>query len=85
MSELVLTAYTIDIVEAQDDLVWYEEHKQYVHEPKVRMVTYKVLGMNPQHAMHRFFNEEAGEIIHTGEVVDRIMVGIDYAQPVIDG
>jgi hypothetical protein len=46
---------------------------------KVRMVRYTVLGSNAEHALNRFFNEEAGEIVEETEPNDLIVVG--FGQP----
>lgn len=45
--------------------------------PKVQLVSYAVVAPNPNEAMRRFFEEEAGEIIYEGDIVDRIAVGIE--------
>lgn len=65
---VILNNYLLDVVGAV-------QHKD--GEPQVQMTTYVVAAENPEHALRRFFDEEAGEVFYEGEVVDRILIGID--------
>lgn len=67
MPELILHNFLLDVV-------------QPMPIGKVQMITYKVLASSPDHAVKRFFNEEAGIIVFQGEVVDRILVGMNIDQ-----
>lgn len=61
-----LQAFIIDVV-------------QPAEQDKVQLVSYKVLAYNPDHALERFFKEEAGVVFYEGDVVDRIAVGLERA------
>ncbi len=78
---LVLNTYLIDVVrpvrESEDTPA--EEAKG----PQVQLVTYKVLASNPNEALQKC-SDDAGVIVQEGDIVDRIMVGIEQAQMAID-
>lgn len=64
---LVLHPFLIDVVKA----VQFESQ-----DPQVQLVTYKVLAQNPDHAIKRFFEEEAGVEVYRGDLSDAIVVGM---------
>lgn len=74
-TELILTTYMLDVVQP------FEREDE---EPQVQLVTYKVLGKDPGDALDRFFNHEAGVVMYEGDIVDRILVGVEQAAAPID-
>lgn len=73
---IALRGFLIDVVQPVEDSSenWSDERDEYVK--KVQLITYKVLARDPQHAMQRFFQEEAGVEVYKGDISDRIIVGI---------
>lgn len=78
---VVLHPFLIDVVKAVDANV-YENTTSDIdmvveyRNPQVQIVTYKVLAQNPEHAMRRFFEEEAGVEVYRGDLSDAIVVGM---------
>lgn len=68
---LVLHPFLIDVVKP----VQFESQ-----DPQVQLVTYKVLAQNPDHAIKRFFEEEAGVEVYRGDLSDAIVVGMQIDQ-----
>jgi hypothetical protein len=73
---LVLHPFLIDVVKPVE--YWDEDTDETSQ--KVQLVTYKVLAQSPDHAIKRFFEEEAGVEVYRGDLSDAIVVGMQIDQ-----
>jgi hypothetical protein len=73
---VALHGFLIDVVQPVVLSIEEDMEEGYRADAKVQLITYKVLARDPQHAMQRFFQEEAGQEVYRGEMSDRIVVGI---------
>jgi hypothetical protein len=76
MPEIILTSFEIDTVRVHPS-AFLEDG---VQKHKVQTLTYSVLGQDANHALHRFFHEEAGTVIYEGDPVDSIVIGMNVAE-----
>lgn len=67
-----LNHYLIDISKAVSE---EGEPGQY-GPPRVQMITYAVLAPTAEEAMRRFTEEQAGEIVYEGPLVEGTIIGI---------
>lgn len=68
MKDLTLNKFIIDVVQPNIDTGAH-----------VQLISYMVLAPTAEEAMRRFFDEEQGSIIYEGDIVDRILIGIQEA------
>ncbi len=77
MTGVMLQSYLIDTVQAVEVAGIGEVDGNPVNVSKVQMITYKVLAQTPDHALKRFTQEGAGVIVYQGDIVDKILIGMN--------
>lgn len=77
MAELLLHTFLIDTVSSvEKDVEDDESASGWSRGAAVQMKTYAVVAPDPQEAFRRFTEEQAGEVVYTGDIVNAVIIGI---------